>query len=270
MDPLTKSCSPTIILLVCYRGLSKSRIYPTLWHIQLPLHAFALLHWWFLTVVRKALRWKTGIPTNGWMVKNHISFKTGFGYFATRRSSFLLWFQFCQNSSSASDSSTSRTPSRPVSHSSTFSSSASSSPTVSDTKTREREDRMESDFSPVTVSNRVDERSGRPDIDQASKLKTKKPKRERGDTLLRKRGDPLSCEIPEWLQEFRDISVDDEILEHGLSRQFFSWSIFRAHIQETWGLCVITVFILISLKTEIARSVRGPKLQGHRAGDALV
>ena len=32
---------------------------------------------------------------------------------------------------------------------------------------------------------------------------------------------------------------------------------------------VNTVFILISLKTEIARSVRGPKLQGHRAEDAM-
>ena len=32
---------------------------------------------------------------------------------------------------------------------------------------------------------------------------------------------------------------------------------------------VSTVFILISLKTEIARSVRGPKLQGIRAEDAM-
>ena len=33
-------------------------------------------------------------------------------------------------------------------------------------------------------------------------------------------------------------------------------------------ICVNTVFILFSLKTEIARSVRGQKLQGHRAEDA--
>ena len=32
---------------------------------------------------------------------------------------------------------------------------------------------------------------------------------------------------------------------------------------------VSTVFILISLKTEIARSIRGPKLQWHRAEDAM-
>ena len=32
---------------------------------------------------------------------------------------------------------------------------------------------------------------------------------------------------------------------------------------------VSTMFILISLKTEIARSVNGPKLQGPHAEDAL-
>ena len=39
---------------------------------------------------------KTDILVNGSMVKNHISFKTGFGYPATRRTSFLLWLQACQ------------------------------------------------------------------------------------------------------------------------------------------------------------------------------
>ena len=38
---------------------------------------------------------KTDILMNGSMVKNHISLKTGFGYSATRRTSFLLWFQTC-------------------------------------------------------------------------------------------------------------------------------------------------------------------------------
>ena len=63
------------------------------------------------------------------------------------------------NSSSGSDSSTSRTLSRQGSHYSTSSSSSSSSPTVSEIQTREREDRIESDISPVTVSTTVDERS---------------------------------------------------------------------------------------------------------------
>ena len=73
------------------------------------------------------------------------------------------------NSSSGSDSSTSRTLSRQESHYSTSSSSSSSSPTESESQTREREDRIGSDTSPVTVSTTVDERSGRPDIEQANK-----------------------------------------------------------------------------------------------------
>ena len=40
---------------------------------------------------------KTDILMNGSMAENHISLKTGFGYPATRRTSFLLWFQACQN-----------------------------------------------------------------------------------------------------------------------------------------------------------------------------
>ena len=73
------------------------------------------------------------------------------------------------NSSSGFDSSTSRTLSRQESHYSTSSCSSSSSLTVSEIQTREREDRIESDISPVTVSTTVDERSGRPDINQANK-----------------------------------------------------------------------------------------------------
>ena len=65
--------------------------------------------------------------------------------------------------------------------------------TVSEIQTREREDRTESDISPVQVSTSVDERSGRPDNDQANKNpkpNKKEPQKERGDTLLRERGDP--------------------------------------------------------------------------------
>ena len=50
----------------------------------------------------------------------------------------------------------------------------------------------------------------------------KEPQKERGDTLLRERGDPLfadsgraSSEIPEWLQEFKENLVDDEVPERG-------------------------------------------------------
>ena len=67
------------------------------------------------------------------------------------------------------------------------------------------------------MSTAVDERSGRPDIDQANKnLKKnqKKLKREQGDPLFTDSG-RASSEIPEWLQEFRENLVDDEIPEHG-------------------------------------------------------
>ena len=76
-------------------------------------------------------------------------------------------------SSSSTSSSSSRTPMKQESHSSSSSSTSSSSPTVSDIKTRERKDRIESDISPVQVSTSVDDRSGRPDETQANKTTNK-------------------------------------------------------------------------------------------------
>ena len=116
------------------------------------------------------------------------------------------------SSSSSVSSSTSKTPSRQESHSSSSSSTSSSSPTAtsSDDETREREDRIESDISPVQVSNSIGDRSGRPDGTQANK--TQKPNKK--ETTI-ERGDPLYSEIPEWQQEFREILVDDEIPVQG-------------------------------------------------------
>ena len=76
------------------------------------------------------------------------------------------------SSSSSGSSSTSKTPSRQESHSSSSSSTSSSSPTVSEIQTREREDRTESDISPV--SNSVDDRSERPEEIQANKTQKTK------------------------------------------------------------------------------------------------
>ena len=72
-------------------------------------------------------------------------------------------------SSSFGSSSTSKTPLKQESHFSSSSSSSSSSPTVSEIQTREREERIEGDISPVQVSNSVDDRSGQPDETQANK-----------------------------------------------------------------------------------------------------
>ena len=114
------------------------------------------------------------------------------------------------SSSSSGSSSASKTPSRQESHSSSSSSSSSSSHTVSEIQTRERGDQIESDISPVQVSNSVDDRSGRPDDTQANKH----PKTNKEETTI-ERGDPLYSEIPERLQEFRENLVDDEIPVHG-------------------------------------------------------
>ena len=95
------------------------------------------------------------------------------------------------------------------SHSSSSSSSSPSSPTVGEIPVREREDVINSDISPVPVSKLVDDSSGRPDEDQANKI----PKTNKKETTTT-RGDPLcsdNSEIPEWLQEFRENLVDDEI-----------------------------------------------------------
>ena len=43
----------------------------------------------------------------------------------------------------------------------------------------------------------------------------------------------------------------------------------ESRLQRDVRIWVNTVFILISLKTETARSVNGPKLQGPRAEDAM-
>ena len=67
----------------------------------------------------------------------------------------------------------------------------------------------DSDISPVPVSQFVDDRSGKPDETQANII----PKTNKKETTIA-RGDPLcsdNSEILEWLQEFRENLVDDEI-----------------------------------------------------------
>ena len=111
------------------------------------------------------------------------------------------------SSSSSGSSSTSRTPMKQESHSSSSSSSSPSSPTVDEIPVRERDDAPDSDISPVPVSEFVDDRSGKPEEIQANKT----PKTNKKKTTI-ERGNPCGdSEILEWLQEFREILVDDEI-----------------------------------------------------------
>ena len=93
---------------------------------------------------------------------------------------------------------------RQESHSSSSSSSASSSPTVGEIQIREREDATASDTSPVQVSNSVGDGSGQPDETQDNK----NPKTNKKETMI-ERGNSLNSEIKEWLQELREILVDE-------------------------------------------------------------
>ena len=92
------------------------------------------------------------------------------------------------------------------SHSSSSSSSSPSSPTVGEILVREREDALNSDISPVPVSELVDDRSGK--LEEIEANKNQKPNKK--ETAM-ERGNPCDSEIPEWLQEFRENLVDDEI-----------------------------------------------------------
>ena len=109
-------------------------------------------------------------------------------------------------SSSSTSSSSSRPPLKQESHSSSSSSSSPSSPTVGEMSVREREDAPNSDISPVPVSELVDDRKGELVEIQANQILQFKERTtiERGNLC----DDP---EIPEWLQEFSENLVDDEI-----------------------------------------------------------
>ena len=110
------------------------------------------------------------------------------------------------SSSSSGSSPTLRTSMKQESHSSSSSSSSPFSPTVGEIQVREREDGINNDISPVPVSNLVDDGSGQPEEIQANK--TQNPNKK--ETTI-ERGNPLDSEIPEWLQEFRENLVEDEI-----------------------------------------------------------
>ena len=96
------------------------------------------------------------------------------------------------------------------------------------------------------MSTTVDDRSERPDDIQLKNPKTnkKESKKEQGDSLY--------SEIPEWLQEFRENLVDDEIPVHGDS-----------HASSSWVISVYTHF-------PKDRNCEGPKLQGPHAEDVIV
>ena len=207
MDTLTKSCSPTIVITA--NGEVQTQEEAIVYVKELDM---------FLTMkvlenTPAALSLGKLCDENGYshewingpkphLIKkrdsDNLQHRELCSYRGSRLVKFFLWTL-----------STSRTPMRQESHSSSSSSSSPSSLTVGDLSVREREDVTNSDISPVPVSKLVDDSSGRPDEDQANKI----PKTNEKETTIT-RGDPLcsdNSEIPEWLQEFRENFVDDEI-----------------------------------------------------------
>ena len=207
MDTLTKSCSPTIVITA--NGEVQTREEAAVYVKELDI---------FLTM--KVLENTPAVLSLGrlcdenwysyeWIngQKTHL-IKNGIRILCNTENFVPIVFPGLSSSSSTS-SSTLRTSMKLESHSSSSSSSSPSSPTVGEIPVRDREDVTNSDISPVPVSELVDDSSGRPDETQAKKI----PKTNKKETTI-ERGDPLcsdDSEIPEWLQEFRENLVDDEI-----------------------------------------------------------
>ena len=204
MDTLTKSCSPTIVITA--NGEVQTHEEATVYVKELDI---------FLTMkvldnTPAALSLGKLCDENGysyeWIYgqKPHL-IKDGIRIICNTENFVPIVVPGLSSSSSAS-SSTSRTPMKQESHSSSSSSSSPSSPTVDEISVREREDAPDSDISPVPVSELVDDRKGEPVETQANKIQ--KPNKK--ETPI-ERGNPSDSEIPEWLQEFRENLVDDEI-----------------------------------------------------------
>ena len=222
---------------------------------------------------------KTGIPTNGSPVKNHISLKNGIRIQCNTENFVpIVVLGKLTSSSSSLLSSTSMSPPRQEIDHPTSSSSSSTSPTMTSSSVssesvakQERRDPCGIDPYPAAVSSKHVERQERWDpcsseISEERQLTkaTNNPKTPKNVDHDQERG-----AVPFWHTGMA-ARIQGKFggwwnsITGRLSRQFFSWSLFRADHKETW-----TMFILTSRKTEIARSARGPKSQGLRAEDAL-
>ena len=265
MDTLTKSCSPTIVITA--NGEVQTHEEATVYVKELDI---------FLTM--KVLDNTPAVLSLGKLSdENGYSFewingqkphliKNGIRIICNTENFVPIVVPGLSSSSSGS-SSTSRTPMKQESHSSSSSSTSPSSPTVGEMAVREREDAPDSDISPVPVSQFVDDRTGEPVEIQANKT----PKPNKKETT-RERCNPLcsdDSEIPEWLQEFREDLVDNEIPMQGGSHASSS---HEASLEPTTKrreeLCKHSVYthFLTDRNCEICQRT---KLQGPHAEDAM-
>ena len=167
MDTLTKSCSPTIVITA--NGEVQTHEEATVYVKELGI----FLAMKVLENTRAVLSLGKLCDENGYSYewincqKPHL-IKVGIRIQCNSENFVPIVFPGLSSSSSGSSSAL-RTPLRQESHSSSSSSTSSSSLTVSEIQTREREDRIDSDFSPVQVSNSVGDGSRQPDDTQANK-----------------------------------------------------------------------------------------------------
>ena len=197
MDTLTKSCSPTIVITV--NGEVQTHEEATVYVKELDI---------FLTM--KVLENTPAVLSLGklcdengysyeWIngQKPHLM-KDGIRIICNTEN-FVPIVVPGLSSSSSTSSSSSRTPMKQESHSSSSSS--------GEMSVREREDASICDISPVPVSELVDDRTGEPVETQANEI----PKTNKKETTIERGNLCDDPEIPEWLQEFRENLVDDEI-----------------------------------------------------------
>ena len=136
----------------------------------------------------------------------------------------------------------------------------------------ERGDLCGIDHHPAAVSSERVERQEQGDLcsseisEQLLTEPTKNPKPNNNEDPDQERGDPKyrnGCKNSKrilWMTEFLNTETHTQVL----LMDYLS----SVRLREVW-IWVNTVFILTSLKTEIARSVKGPKLQGPHAEDAM-
>ena len=88
--------------------------------------------------------------------------------------------------------------------------------------------------------------------------------------LTIERGNPLCSDIPEWLQEFRENMVDDEIPERVDSHASCSHEVsLEPTFERREDLGKHSVYTHFP-KDRNCEICQGPKLQGPRAEDAMV
>ena len=204
MDTLTKSCSPTIVITA---------------NGEVQMHEEAIVYVKELDIF---LTMKVLDNTPAVLSLGKLCDENGYSYewingqkphlikdgirIICNTENFVPLVVLGLSSSSSASSSTSRTPMKQESHSSSSSSSP-SSPTVGEISVREREDVTNSDISPVLVSELVDDRTGKSVETQANEILNPNKK----ETIIERGNLCDDSEIPEWLQEFRENLVDDEI-----------------------------------------------------------